>query len=195
MSFTKNKAIPLFESWGYEVVIVQAEQDYLDLFYHVIENPRSTPSNKGKRSGFPITGLCAVKRDLKVAPLRKYLRSLNEPYHQYVGICSDEPARLASLNKQSNASSLLEEYNYTQEMARELCQDYGLLSPLYELTKRGGCWFCPFAKLAEVKAFREQNPEAWKRFVALENEDNLACTKWNLYGPSLRERDRLLDSL
>ena len=52
---------------------------------------------------------------------------------QYVGIAIDEPKRLARLSKKGNTDkvSLLEKYGYTEDMAREKCLEYGLLSPIY----------------------------------------------------------------
>ena len=52
---------------------------------------------------------------------------------QYVGIAIDEPKRLARLSKKGNIDkvSLLEKYGYTEDMAREKCLEYGLLSPIY----------------------------------------------------------------
>ena len=190
MEFIRNIAKPLFESWGYEVHILRAKKDYLDIFNHIIEKPTKHIEHKGMKFGFPNSGLCGVKRDCKEKPIKDFLKSLNEPYTRYVGICIDEPKRLKSLHKDKNQISLLEKYNYTEEMAMKLCRDYGLLSPCYETSKRGGCWFCQHAKLAEHKAIRECNRKAWERFIALEEEDNVAFNKWNVYGTTLKERER-----
>jgi hypothetical protein len=181
IDFIKNKAKPLFESWGYEVHILHAEKDYLQCFNNIIEKPTKILANKGKRTGFPLTGLCNVKRDCKERPIKEFLKNLNDKNIQYVGICSDEPKRLESLHKLNNRVSLLEKYDYTEDMARQLCEEYGLLSPCYELSKRGGCWFCPNAKFEEHKELRRVNPSLWKEFISLEKENNLANYKWNLY--------------
>ena len=195
IDFIKNKAKPLFESWGYEVIILRSEKTYMDIFNHVIEKPRKHMSHKGQKYGFAVTGLCSVKRDLKLKPIEKYYKSLkNEPYKQYVGICVDEPKRLSSLHKDASKISLLEKYNYTEEMAKNLCKEYDLLSPCYELSKRGGCWFCPNAKLEEHRQIKELYPNIWNDFVNLESEQNLANNKWNVYGESLKERDEKLNT-
>ena len=190
MEFVRNIAKPLFESWGYEVLILRAAKDYLDTFYHVIERPRKHMWHKGMRFGFPANGLCGVKRDCKEKPIKDFYKSLNDEYIQYVGICADEPKRLESLRKDKSKISLLEKYGYTEDMARNLCREYGLLSPCYQMSKRGGCWFCPNAKLEEHKAIRECNRKAWDMFLALEDEDNVAHSKWNVYGSTLKERER-----
>lgn len=38
--FIRNIAKPLFESWGYQVVILRADRDYLDFFHRIIKKPR-----------------------------------------------------------------------------------------------------------------------------------------------------------
>ena len=192
IQFIKEIAKPLFEEWGYEVKILRAEKDYLDCFYHVIKNPRKIPEHKGMYFGFPTNGMCGVKRDCKEKPIRDFYKSLKEPYIQYVGICTDEANRLESLHKDATKISLLEKYRYTEEMARKKCEEYNLLSPCYELSKRGGCWFCPNAKLAEHRMIREYNRDAWEKFLVLEKERNVANPKWNVYGTTLEEREKNL---
>ena len=189
IKFVKEVAKPIFESWGYEVRIVRSKRDYLSVFNHVVEKPIKHMENKGKRTGFVMSGRCAVKRDCKEKPIYDFYKTLDEEYIQYVGICSDEPKRLQSLSKNKKAISLLAEYNYTQEMARKLCREYNLLSPSYDLSKRGGCWFCPNAKIEEHIKLKEDNPELWSEFLNLENETNLINYKWNVYGTTLKQRD------
>ena len=191
--FVKNIAKPLFEQWGYEVKIVRAEKDYLDCFYHVIEKPRKHMEHEGMFFGFPTNGRCGVKRDCKEKPIKQFFKSLREPYIQYVGICIDETKRLKSLHKDNTKVSLLEKYDYTEDMTRKLCEKYGLLSPCYKLSKRGGCWFCPNAKLAEHQVIKQCDCEAWKQFVGLEQEPNLANAKWNVFGETLAERNSQLN--
>lgn len=68
----------------------------------------------------------------------------------------------------------------------------GLLSPTYELSRRGGCWFCPNAKLAEHRDIRDRYPEAWEQYINLENE-NVAFNKWNTFSDkTLHDIDLML---
>ena len=189
MKFIREKAVPLFESWGYKVEIVRADRDYLDFFHRVIEKPRIHIEHKGMMFGFPAYGRCGVKRDLKLKPMEQYYRNIGEPITKYVGIAVDEPKRLEALHKQKDQMSLLEKYGYTEEMAKQKCMEYGLLSPCYELSKRGGCWFCPNAKLKEHEEIERLYPEVWKRFLDLELEENIAHDKFNPFGKSLHEID------
>lgn len=191
IKFINETARPIFESWGYKVVIICSDKDYLDFFNHVIERPRLHPDHKGKRYGFPGVGMCGIQRDLKIKPLDTYVRNKSTPVIQYVGICANENRRLLRL-KGSNKLSLLEKYGYTEEMARAKCEEYGLLSPCYELSKRGGCWFCPNAKMAEYREIKMLYPNAWKRFVDLEGQD-VAYAKFNPFSPSLHQIDAQLE--
>lgn len=189
MDFVINKAKPIFESWGYEVKILHADRDYLDVFHRVMEVPRKHMEHKGMKYGFPISGLCSVKRDCKMKPITDFYKSINGEYTDYVGVAVDEPKRLESMHKSSFKVSLLEKYKFTGQMAKELCKKYKLLSPSYELTKRNGCWFCPNAKLCEHNEIRNTYPKVWRNFISLEKEKNVAQPKWNTYGETLAERE------
>ena len=192
IKFIKEEAKPLFESWGYQVEILRANRDYLDFFHRIIMHPRKHMDHKGKKFGFPVYGMCGVKRDLKLKPIDQYYKSISDEIIQYVGICADEKRRLTSLRNQPGRISLLEKYGFTEQMAREKCVEYGLLSPSYQFSDRGGCWFCPNAKLAEHRIIKEKYPDVWNQFVALEDEDNVANYKFNVFGKTLHEIDNEL---
>lgn len=78
--------------------------------------------------------MCVINRECKTQPIHDYYKQF-KGYEvvQYVGIAIDEPKRLARLSKKGNIDkvSLLEKYGYTEDMAREKCLEYGLLSPIY----------------------------------------------------------------
>ena len=54
-----------------------------------------------------------------------------------------------------------------------------MLSPMYDFTPRGGCWFCPNARRAQLKNLRTNHKDLWEKLLALENEPNLISRKWN----------------
>lgn len=191
IKFIKDTKI-LFESWGYEVHILRSDTDYLSFFNRVITKATKHKEHNGMKFGFPLYGMCGIKRDCKEKPIKDYLKTINDKIIQYVGICVEEEKRLESLHKQNGKLSLLEKYGYTEELAKEKCKEYGLLSPCYKYSKRSGCWFCPNAKLAEHKEIRNLYPEIWKEFVSLENMYNVANNKWNVYGNTLHEIDERL---
>lgn len=182
IGFVRNVAKPYFEQRGIEVLILRSDRDYLDCFRHVIERPTRCPEHRGMMKGFPYSGSCVIQRDCKLRPINNYLRSLTEQgieIHTYLGIASDEPKRLESMKRKPNTTSLLEKYGYTEEMARELCEENGLLSPVYEYSTRQGCWMCPNARDCEAKSLIRSNPDAWESFVALEQTTNIVYRSWN----------------
>lgn len=115
-----------------------------------------------------------MNRDCKVSPIRKYCKYLN-----YVGIAIDEPERLARMHNKKNQISLLEKYKYTEKMAYELCEQYGLLSPIYNNSKRNGCWFCPNQRKSELIYLYHNNKDLFMRLVELSKTPNKASEKWN----------------
>ena len=175
IDFIKNKAIPIFESWGYEVKILHSDKTYMDCFHHRTVRGKS----KGMKKGFAMTGHCDVQRDCKLKAIKQFWKSVNEDFTQYIGIAIDEPARMERVVKAGNQVSLLEKYNYTEKMAFDLCKQYGLLSPIYDFAPRGGCWFCPNARCAELKHLRTHHPDLWSKLLELENEPDLIGNMWN----------------
>ena len=75
--------------------------------------------------------------------------------------------------------SLLEKYGYTEDDAKQLCKQAGLLSPVYEFTDRGGCWFCPNAKLPELRHLYDHHPDLWKKMVRLQAVPGKVTEKFN----------------
>lgn len=186
IDFIKNKCIPLFESWGYEVKILHSKLNYMDLFLR--EPIRGKRKGKGLKTGFPMAGKCQINKSCKIEPIRKFLKELEEEYVQYLGIAQDEPKRLARLD--GNKVSLLEKYGYTEKMAFELCKKYDLLSPIYDFAPRGGCWFCPNARDYELRHLRDKHREYWNTLLWLETQPNLIGDKWNtLTQTSIQEKE------
>lgn len=178
--FIYNKAIPLLKSWGYNVTIVRSHIDYKNCFYRVLKNSKVAERN-GKFYGFPLPGKCIINRDCKVGPIEKFCNTNkinSKTAIQYIGIAKDEKARLERL-KGTNKVSLLEKYDYTEDMARELCVKYDLLSPAYEFTARGGCWFCPNCKDREFEHMRKYHPELWYDLVKLGDVKNVVSPLFN----------------
>ena len=153
--FIYNTAITILERMGVKVVVLRSEQTYVGLFTgRITRGPK-----KGVIRSFPLCGKCAVQRDCKVRPIEQYKKTLPPGTVQYVGIASDEQERLLRLN--GTKVSLLEKYNFTEQDARSLCEKAGLLSPVYEFTDRGGCWFCPNAKQKELRHLYDHHPDLW----------------------------------
>lgn len=171
IEFIRNVAIPQFNKWGFKTEILHHDKTYMDYFNHV----RNRGKNVGKRIGFPMADKCNV-RNCKVKPIEKFLKTHHDCI-QYVGYCADEPTRLLRLDK--NKISLLANLGYTGTMAKQKCEEYNLLSPYYQYSKRGGCWCCPNASDEQLRFVREHHPTLWKRLLELEHEDDLIGNIFN----------------
>ena len=55
----------------------------------------------------------------------------------------------------------------------KLCQEHGLLSPIYTHCRRNGCWFCPNASDSELLHMVTKHPDMFDRLIEWENEDNI----------------------
>jgi len=181
IAFIKNVLFPTFKAWGYEVVHIRSEKTFLDCFYH---QRTARSANCGKIVGFMISGHCDVQGMCKLLPIKKYLKSLDDDYLQYVGIAADEVLRLKTVHEKGQIS-LLEKYGYTEEMAFRLCQDYGLLSPIYQYTRRSGCFFCPNASEEQLKFLWYHHRHLYEKLLCLESIPNKVCDTF-CYGKTYR---------
>ncbi len=178
---------------GHKVEILHADKDYLDCFYHTVSRSK-TPEHNGKFYGFPIGGMCSLNREVKTAPISKYLKQFpNGEVIQYVGIAIDEPKRLKNLEKRGQIS-LLEKYDYTEQMCFDLCKEYGLLSPIYEHCKRGGCWFCPNNSCKLFAHIKLSYPELWAELDQLSHTTNLVSQNFR-YVKTFAEVDCEVDRI
>lgn len=174
-AFIHDIAIPTFESWGIKVTVLRAEnKNFVERFNHVVGKGPHT----GKCWAWPLCGKCYVQRDLKVRPIERWKRTLDKNTVQYIGIATDEQERLMRLDGVKHIS-LLSKYGLTENDAKRLCKEYGLLSPVYEFTDRGGCFFCPNAKDEELIHLWEYHPHLWVSLLMLQATPNKTTERWN----------------
>ena len=164
--FIHETAIPYFEQRGIPTRVLRSEKTYLSCFYHVVTRGKT----KGMLSGFPLSGRCTIQRDCKLPPIKAYQKALPPDTVQYIGIAADEPKRLARLKP--GQISLLDKYHVAEPEARSMCAAEELLSPLYDFTKRGGCWFCPNASISELRHLYRYQPELWQLLLELQDVPN-----------------------
>lgn len=175
----------VFESWGYKVVIVSSEHDYLYWFYKIRTNRCRHKEYVGKYYGWLLASMCKMQGE-KVKPIKEYLKGLNCEFTEVVGIGIDESERLARVHKKKGQISLLEKFNMTTKDAKELCEKYNLLSPLYEKVSRQGCWFCPNQNIKEFANLKKEYPNLWAELEKLAEEKNI-CTKNFTYGKTFEQ--------
>lgn len=171
--FIYTKGIPALERMGIKVTVLRGKKTYVDLFTgRITRGPK-----KGMLRSFPVCGKCYVQRDCKLRPILRYQKTLPPDTVQYIGIAKDEQERLLRL--EGCQVSLLEKYNCTEQDAKELCRQAGLLSPIYQFTNRGGCWFCPNAKRKELRHLYDHHPELWARMLELQAIPGKVTEKFN----------------
>lgn len=172
--FVYGTAMPALEDMGVKTIVLRSAQTYVGLFTgRITRGPK-----KGMVRSFPICGRCAVQRDCKVRPIKQYQKTLPAGTVQYIGIAKDEQERLLRLDKEAQVS-LLEKYNFTEQDAKQLCQEAGLLSPVYAFTDRGGCWFCPNAKRKELRHLYDHHPDLWAKMLELQALPGKVSEKFN----------------
>ena len=171
--FIYTKGIPALERMGIKVTVLRGKKTYVDLFTgRITRGPK-----KGMLRSFPVCGKCYVQRDCKLRPILRYQKTLPPDTVQYIGIAKDEQERLLRL--EGRQVSLLEKYNCTEQDAKELCRQAGLLSPIYQFTNRGGCWVCPNAKRKELRHLYDHHPELWARMLELQALPGKVTEKFN----------------
>lgn len=79
---------------------------------------------------------------------------------QYIGIAFDEPKRFKVLD--SLKKSPLVSAKWTEKMCYDWCMENDLLSPIYNTSARGGCWFCHNQSVDQLRILRKSYPDYWK---------------------------------
>lgn len=184
-------AIPRLQALGVKVDALKTSNDMVSIFNRQIK--KSTRQDRiGKIYGFPIGGMCYMNNLCKVKTIKDYLRDYKGfDIIQYIGIASDEHKRLKRLEG-TNKVSLLNKYGYTEEMAMDLCKKNDLVSPLYETSFRGGCFFCPNAKIQEYIMLRRHHPELWNELKNLDSSGNRATNNFK-WGKTLTQVEKIMD--
>lgn len=184
-----NTAIPKLEGMGVKVDVVRASYDYICLCNKVLKSGKK----QGQKYGLQSCNPCYANSYLKLAPIKSYLSKMCKGYDiiQYVGIAMDEPIRLARL-KDTNKVSLLCKYGYTESMALDKCKEYNLVSPLYDLGDRGGCFFCFNANLERYIHIRKYYPKYWQALKGLYKETE---SYYFRYSKTFQEIEREMDAL
>jgi hypothetical protein len=89
-------------------------------------------------------------------PKRKILiDEMRQKYKLAVGICADEAHRM------TDAYRPLVDAGITKKEARELCEEYGLVNPVYKWRSSCSCFCCPFQKKQDWKNLLEWHPDLY----------------------------------
>lgn len=193
MQWVLDYAKPLFESWGYRVVLVENDKDYLYWFHKVKTDKCKKSENIGKKYGWLIGGKCKMNRS-KTEPLNRFFKSMQQPFVVYEGIAADEWKRLERMHAKRNHQSVLETYHITEFDAYGICLKYGLLSPIYDSNRRRqGCWFCPNQSYEEMADTKTNLSALWRELEKLDKVPNKSSLCFR-YDATFAEVNRQVDA-
>jgi hypothetical protein len=144
-----------------ELTLLSKFEDFMGIKVTIIESPKFEDyffrkkvrgNHIGSIYGWPFTAYKTCARILKWEPMQKYCKNIDCSF--ILGIAKGENRKILSPNE-----SLLIKYGLTEDDARNLCIEYGLLNPLYAHFKRLGCVRCPKQGIAALKKVKELEPE------------------------------------
>ena len=80
---------------------------------------------------------------------------------QYLGIAADEPLRIARHIVKPNIILPLVEIGWDEDLCGLVAGYQDLLSPTYNTSTRGGCWFCHNQGVDQLRQLRRDYPDLW----------------------------------
>lgn len=177
------------ELFNIDIIHLTAKKNFYEQFYSVKEKG----NHIGDRYGFPYTIGAWCNDRLKLGPISKFIRDLMRggvSVVEYIGIAKDEPKRLErykQLETEEHKYITLSDLNIDELQAMEICRQYGLLSPKYKNSFRGGCWFCPKQSLPDLYQLYTNYPHLFKILEEME-KDSHNSFKPNRTLKQIRER-------
>lgn len=177
----------LQSEWGITVKHITSDNTFKEDFY----KKKVKGKYIGQNYGFPLITAAWCNSRLKLKVINKYINGLKDEVCEYVGIACDEPNRyknlIAKTNKRVTYRSVLFERGITESMAFEICKPYNLISPLYKVCTRGGCWFCVKQSLANIYDLFMDYPEYFEELKSIE-KDSMTFFKPNCSLLSLEQK-------
>lgn len=182
------------ERWGIEVEHYTAmkkdgtKKTYNDVFHQTYK----TGEWKGRIYGFPmVKGQWCNK--LKMEAIKRAEKSQGDDAVSYIGIAADEPERIKRHSVKKRTEMPLVEANWTEPMCRKWCEENSLLSPLYATSDRGGCWFCHFQGLNQLRQLRRNYPNLWKIMLCWDGESGRSFRTGGITVKDLDKRFQMED--
>lgn len=160
----------LKDKFGIDVIHLTAKKNFIEQFYTVKNKGRHI----GLRYGFPYTIGAWCNGRLKLDPINNFIKKIIREYGavtEYVGIASDEPKRLERYKKletKNHKYITLADLEITELQAMDICSQYDLLSPKYQKSFRGGCWFCPKQSMTDLWHLWKDYPQLFKLLEDIE---------------------------
>ena len=164
-----DRAAGIFTGWGYDVRIVKAEKTALELAEQIYEK-----SKYEKKNGhcYGMTAFCRRACRLQGVKQRTIEHQIHiENEYQMIGYAIDETERLHRLGDKKQ--SIMAALDVKEQTAFSICDEAGLLSPLYKTgIGRDGCFFCPNAAKRERET-KAGTPRAYTDHKRTNRNDRL----------------------
>lgn len=170
-SFIPKAEKILEEKFSVKVTHVTAVKNFKEQFY----TKKKRGKHIGDYYGFPYGIGSWCNSYLKLDPLKKYFKQFEEDVIQYVGIAYGEDTRYERLGPDQIAP--LYDLKITEEEAMEICRKYDLLSPIYETSFRGGCWFCGKQRISQLRYLHNNHKDLWNKLKGMEKDSFNAFIK------------------
>jgi len=174
--FAENKVNNLLYESGYECFVqhITYKKTFCEQFY----TAKLRGKHIGDKYGFPYVVSAWCNSRLKLEPIRNFISKLikqNYCVYEYIGIALDEQKRLErykTLEKNNHKYITLADFNITEIQAMELVKQYDLLSPKYQKSFRGGCWFCPKQCMWDLYCLWNDYPDYFNYLEQMESDSH-----------------------
>jgi 3'-phosphoadenosine 5'-phosphosulfate sulfotransferase (PAPS reductase)/FAD synthetase len=179
----------LKDKFGIEVIHLTAKKNFTEQFYTV----KQKGNHNGRLYGFPYTIGAWCNGRLKLDPINNFIKGIIKEYGavtEYIGIAKDEPKRLErykELETENHKYITLADLGIDELQAIEICRHNNLLSPKYENSFRGGCWFCPKQSMSDLYQLYINYPHYFKMLESME-KDSFNSFKPNKTIKQIREQ-------
>ena len=107
------------------------------------------------------------KRELVPKPIKGHKFSVSPGMRgkknivRYLGIAADEPIRIERHIQKPDVILPLVEIGWDEALCGLVSKYQDLLSPTYETSMRGGCWFCHNQGVDQLRQLRRNYPDLW----------------------------------
>ena len=150
-----EKCKKLCEEHGVKFVTLHSKNSFDYLMFEKQKTKRSGEKAKGNSW---CGGACRWGTFIKQEYLNKYTKG----HFTYLGLCVDEPLRLANLEPRKIAP--LAEWGITEAECLRGCYDAGFdWGGMYEHLDRLSCMYCRNKNLKELRNIKKYYPEVWER--------------------------------
>jgi len=142
--------VDMLRGKGYEITVIDGKLEGLYLYEYCL-----------KRGVVPSIARRWCTSKFKVEPLVKYYKT---PCIDLLGIDSGEAKRAVHRDRKGTTIDYpLIEWGIDRNGCEKIIKRHGLSMP-----KKSGCFFCPFARVGQVRELRNKYPDLWCKAKKLE---------------------------